>query len=601
MARHGHELTGERERAGRRRGPQLRGQRPAAPRGPVRRDLGPARRRRRRQRARRAPCGPATRCSATPGRVVGAADAMHGTFLGPSFDRRRDRRLARRSRAARSPRIADPDRAGRPGRRAARRRRGRRRCSRAAWSSAPGPSATGRSSPTPRPRASSGRSTSGQEPRGVPAVRPGRARRAGRRVVRPRRRRRPTCSSCPGPVRAPPVDADGRATPPGRTTLTTWRRRQVRSHDPRPSPTSTARPGCRPSTPTQAPAFHRILAAFDGRTGCPVLVNTSFNVRGEPIVAHPRGRLPLLHDHRHRLAGARGLPAGRRPTSRPGPARSSRSSSTRGAAAAASSRPPGAQNENVFSFRPTVAAMGDLGFWRLAEADPERLALVGPDGTERTAGDLLDRGQPGRQRPSGPRPGGRRHRRRAAAQLDRADRAVPRAPCRSGSTSRRSTSTSSGPRWRTSSPTATPRCSWPTSASPRSPRTPSTRPASRPRRRFAVGAIDGFRPLAELYRRPADHRARGPHHRRGDALHVGHHRPPQGREARPVRDRPERHGRAHGLPAEPLRHRAPRRPRPPHRLAALPHGRADVDGQRPAPRPHRRAHGQVDAPRRRCG
>ena len=33
--------------------------------------------------------------------------------------------------------------------------------------------------------------------------------------------------------------------------------------------------------------------------------------------------------------------------------------------------------------------MGDLGFWRLAEADPERLALVGPDGTERTAGELL--------------------------------------------------------------------------------------------------------------------------------------------------------------------------------------------------------------------
>jgi len=33
--------------------------------------------------------------------------------------------------------------------------------------------------------------------------------------------------------------------------------------------------------------------------------------------------------------------------------------------------------------------MGDLGFWRLAGADPERPALVGPDGTERTAGELL--------------------------------------------------------------------------------------------------------------------------------------------------------------------------------------------------------------------
>ncbi|MCB0963625.1 MAG: carbamoyltransferase [Acidimicrobiales bacterium] len=33
------------------------------------------------------------------------------------------------------------------------------------------------------------------------------------------------------------------------------------------------------------PELHRLLEAFDGLTGCPVLVNTSFNVRGEPIVA----------------------------------------------------------------------------------------------------------------------------------------------------------------------------------------------------------------------------------------------------------------------------------------------------------------------------
>ena len=32
------------------------------------------------------------------------------------------------------------------------------------------------------------------------------------------------------------------------------------------------------------PGFRRILAAFYAKTGCPVLVNTSFNVRGEPIV-----------------------------------------------------------------------------------------------------------------------------------------------------------------------------------------------------------------------------------------------------------------------------------------------------------------------------
>ncbi|MFJ4624491.1 carbamoyltransferase [Streptomyces sp. NPDC088812] len=36
------------------------------------------------------------------------------------------------------------------------------------------------------------------------------------------------------------------------------------------------------------PAYHRLLSAFKERTGCPVLVNTSFNLRGEPIVNTPR-------------------------------------------------------------------------------------------------------------------------------------------------------------------------------------------------------------------------------------------------------------------------------------------------------------------------
>ncbi|MGQ0512047.1 MAG: carbamoyltransferase family protein [Betaproteobacteria bacterium] len=36
------------------------------------------------------------------------------------------------------------------------------------------------------------------------------------------------------------------------------------------------------------PALHAVLSAFDALTGCPVLVNTSFNVRGEPIVCSPR-------------------------------------------------------------------------------------------------------------------------------------------------------------------------------------------------------------------------------------------------------------------------------------------------------------------------
>ncbi|MDB4905571.1 MAG: Carbamoyltransferase [Gemmatimonadetes bacterium] len=38
---------------------------------------------------------------------------------------------------------------------------------------------------------------------------------------------------------------------------------------------------------SRAPRFHALLSAFERRTGCPVLVNTSFNVRGEPIVCTP--------------------------------------------------------------------------------------------------------------------------------------------------------------------------------------------------------------------------------------------------------------------------------------------------------------------------
>jgi len=35
------------------------------------------------------------------------------------------------------------------------------------------------------------------------------------------------------------------------------------------------------------PIFHDVLRRFEAKTGCPVLVNTSFNVRGEPVVCTP--------------------------------------------------------------------------------------------------------------------------------------------------------------------------------------------------------------------------------------------------------------------------------------------------------------------------
>ena len=39
--------------------------------------------------------------------------------------------------------------------------------------------------------------------------------------------------------------------------------------------------------PDTNPRYHALLEAFKAKTGCPVVVNTSFNVRGEPIVCTP--------------------------------------------------------------------------------------------------------------------------------------------------------------------------------------------------------------------------------------------------------------------------------------------------------------------------
>ena len=40
-------------------------------------------------------------------------------------------------------------------------------------------------------------------------------------------------------------------------------------------------------TPVQNPRFYALLKKFDEKHGCPVMINTSFNVRGEPIVNTP--------------------------------------------------------------------------------------------------------------------------------------------------------------------------------------------------------------------------------------------------------------------------------------------------------------------------
>jgi carbamoyltransferase len=35
------------------------------------------------------------------------------------------------------------------------------------------------------------------------------------------------------------------------------------------------------------PKLHRLISRFKDKTGCPVIINTSFNIRGEPIVCTP--------------------------------------------------------------------------------------------------------------------------------------------------------------------------------------------------------------------------------------------------------------------------------------------------------------------------
>ena len=39
------------------------------------------------------------------------------------------------------------------------------------------------------------------------------------------------------------------------------------------------------------PRYYKLIKAFKERTGCPTIVNTSFNVRGEPIVCTPEDAL----------------------------------------------------------------------------------------------------------------------------------------------------------------------------------------------------------------------------------------------------------------------------------------------------------------------
>ena len=105
-----------------------------------------------------------------------------------------------------------------------------------------------------------------QGPRAVPAGRADGAGRAGRRDLLPR-------------PAAQPVHA-----------VRPRRRRRSGGTASRPSSTSTAPPGSRPSTRRRSRWSPRCSTAFERRTGLPVVVNTSLNTAGRPMVDDPATR-----------------------------------------------------------------------------------------------------------------------------------------------------------------------------------------------------------------------------------------------------------------------------------------------------------------------
>ena len=120
----------------------------------------------------------------------------------------------------------------------------------------------------------------GQVPGIVPAVRAIGAARGGRRLVRAGRRQPVHAAGRRRRAAPAPADERGRARP--------VRHRQA-ERGPLADPGGHPRRllGPRPDRACRYQFAHALLEAFRARTGCPVLVNTSFNVRGEPIVCTP--------------------------------------------------------------------------------------------------------------------------------------------------------------------------------------------------------------------------------------------------------------------------------------------------------------------------
>ena len=273
LARWLHATTGERRSLpGRGRGAQLRDERPHPRRGPVRPHLGAAGRRRRRhgarrgavdrrQRARRhraaVPDGP---CLPRPG----YADAEIEAFL--RWSKLPYRRLDDVAEETATLLAAGPRHRLVPGADGVRPQGARGAID-------PG---------LADPRRDAGPAQRDQGPRGLPAGRAGGPRGEGRRVVRRRTASRRSCCSSTtcGPSKADRIPA-------------------VRHVD------GTAR--IQTINRAQNPLYYDLIAAFARQTGVPVLVNTSFNTRGEPIVCTPARRGRVLLDLAARRARDRPL------------------------------------------------------------------------------------------------------------------------------------------------------------------------------------------------------------------------------------------------------------------------------------------------------
>ena len=70
-----------------------------------------------------------------------------------------------------------------------------------------------------------------------------------------------------------------------------------------PSRTLITRLGFKASTRDVNPRYWQLIQEFKKLTGYGVIVNTSFNVRGEPMVCSSRRRLSLFHANRNGLPG----------------------------------------------------------------------------------------------------------------------------------------------------------------------------------------------------------------------------------------------------------------------------------------------------------